>query len=153
MGGIVPDDSVRESGPIGRFRYALALVYVYLRTLAFVGLAPAWIAHEITHYVAARLVGFPAEFVRFPGPAVDVLVPPESERTRGDRARIALFKLAPTGLGIAVGVAWLLVAGPPPLDALGMIGTAYWVTFSYPSADDREFRGEITVGGGDGGSG
>ena len=94
---------------------------------------PAIVSHEGTHAAAAKLLGIPiVEFrwspTRFPAVFLD----------GGGIApwRIVLAWLAPTIVGIAAGLAFVVVVGSVPPTASGAVAILYWIVYSMPSRDD-----------------
>lgn len=96
---------------------------VALLTLPVLG----WVAHEIAHYVAARVLGCPATLSLFP-PRVGF----DTDAVWKTR----VVRLAPAAAGAAVGGGYLLVFGWPALTPLSVGLMAGLLLMSRPSGTD-----------------
>ena len=85
------------------------------------------LAHELTHYLAARLLGVAAWFE---GPTTVAY-----RITGAPRWRQRLIGLAPQLVGATVGLVWLALEGVPWSPA-GLVGLAAWATYTAGSWAD-----------------
>ena len=85
------------------------------------------LAHELTHYVTARLLGV-AAWVEGPTTVAYKI-------TGVPRWRQRLVGLAPQLVGATIGLVWLALEGVPWSPA-GLVGLAAWATFSAGSWSD-----------------
>ena len=100
---------------------------LYALALLPVAFGVGTLAHELTHYLTARLLGVAAWFE---GPTTVAY-----QITGVPRWRQRLIGLAPQFVGATVGVAWLALEGVPWSPA-GLVGLAAWATFSAGSWAD-----------------
>jgi hypothetical protein len=99
--------------------YALALLPIAFAVGSF--------AHEVTHYVTARLLGVRAWFETATSVAYVI--------SDSARWRQRLVGLAPQVVGTTVGIAWLALEGVPWSPA-GLVGVAAWATYTAGSWSD-----------------
>jgi len=99
----------------------------FVFTLLPVAFGVGTLAHELTHYATARLLGVGAWFE---GPTTVAY-----QITGVPRWRQRLVGLAPQLVGATVGGAWLALAGVPWSPA-GLVGLAAWATYSAGSWAD-----------------
>lgn len=109
------------------------LLGFYIRTRAVLELVvlvatwPAWLAHELAHYVAALLARKRPAFRLTPTPAVEYDYPAPK-----------WVRYAPTIHGLKVGTAWLVLFGAPDVTPLSAYGLLLFAVYVYPSVDDRD---------------
>lgn len=100
---------------------------LYALALLPVAFGVGTVAHELTHYLTARLLGVGAWFETATAVAYKITGVP--------RWRQRLVGLAPQLVGATVGVAWLTFAGVPWSPA-GLVGLAAWATYTAGSWAD-----------------
>lgn len=100
---------------------------LYALALLPVAFGVGTVAHELTHYVIARLLGVEPWF--------DTLTTVAYSISGVARWRQRLIGLAPQLVGATVGVAWLALEGVPWSPA-GLVGLAAWATYSVGSWSD-----------------
>lgn len=92
------------------------------------GLIAAWIAHELTHLLAARLLGVPA---RLDGPTTVVYELDDDRAAWRDR----LIGIAPQLTASAVAIGYLALRGVPS-GSWGIAGSAVWALYAWGSWED-----------------
>ena len=100
---------------------------LYALALLPVAFGVGTVAHELTHYVTAQLLGVAAWFETATTVAYNISGVP--------RWRQRLVGLAPQLVGTAVGVAWLALEGVP-WSPVGLVGLAAWATYTAGSWAD-----------------
>jgi hypothetical protein len=100
---------------------------VFAFALLPVAIVVGSLAHELTHYLAARLLGVVAWF--------DTPTTVAYKISGVARWRQRLIGLAPQLVGATVGVAWLALEGVP-WSAAGLVGLAAWATYTVGSWSD-----------------
>jgi len=100
---------------------------LYALALLPVAFGVGTVAHEMTHYVTARLLGVSTWFETPTTVAYKITGVPRWQQR--------LVGLAPQLVGTAVGVAWLAFEGVPWSPA-GLVGLAAWATYTAGSWAD-----------------
>jgi hypothetical protein len=87
--------------------------------------------HEPTHYLAAKLLGCDAQLTIGSEFGTEFVVPDDKPRWV-DR----VILLAPTLLGLAVGIAYVALFGWPAATGLTAVGAILWAYYALPSSSD-----------------
>lgn len=91
----------------------------------------ATLAHELSHFLMAKVLGCPAALHIKPHLETEFVVAQERSKLV-DRT----IGLAPTLIGGTGGILWLLLFGLPTATPLSAIGVFLWFWFAAPSPDD-----------------